>query len=249
MKKIFNCILSISLGATALIGCNDSDVNPIDNTVESINHLEFDPSEIKTIFNEELKIYDKTGNYFVVANLGSDEEGVVEMFKNSTKLILAMTYPSDEINEGSDIEVTTDSQIKESGDVSIGFKELNLDEDANGFYIEVSHENIKSPSERILAFSYVIDYDSPDRWMYYGRVEYDHSANANPEIRVDWYYRTCTTCKMQLDWGVNLNLNRTFSEYNRYDSRRIRAKVWSNWYIYRVYFKKWGTDPWRQVPS
>jgi len=247
MKRIFNCILSVSLVAAAMFGCTEGDVNPIDNTLESINHLEFDPSEIKTIFNEEVKIYDKTGNYFVIANLGSDEEGIVEMFKYSTKLTLAMTYPSDELGEGGDVEVTKETEIKEFGDVSIGFKALNLDEDANGFYIEVSHENLGSPSERILGFSFVVDYDSPDRWMYYGRVEYVHTANVNPDIRVDWYYRTCTTCSMSYAWGINLSQNTPFSEFNRYDSRRIRAKVWSNWYNYRVYFKKWGNDPWRRV--
>ncbi len=45
------------------------------------------------------------------------------------------------------------------------FKELNLDENALGFAIETTHEIEDKSSSKINSWTYVIDYDSPDRWM------------------------------------------------------------------------------------
>lgn len=239
---------NLVVGSIILFSCNQEDVNPIDDVnFKDINHLEFDPSEIKTEFNKEVKIEDESGKYYVIANLGSEQAGAIEENLKFTNYVLHMTYPGELKREQSQLANEQKNPEKNGrGEIKMLFKELYLDQKANGFSIEIKHDIEKIPEAR-LAYSYTIDYDSPNRWMYWGMVQYQHTSNENPDIRVDWYYRTCSTCSMAYDWGETLHALYFSSVYNKSGARRIRAKVMSNWLNYRVYFKKWEADPWVQV--
>ncbi len=53
--------------------CSNEEINPTKSKKrESINQLSFDSSEIETKYNKEIKIYDETGDFYVVANLGGE---------------------------------------------------------------------------------------------------------------------------------------------------------------------------------
>ncbi|WP_143959513.1 hypothetical protein [Litoribacter populi] len=251
MNNRFTLKIAALALASAFYSCSESGYDE-ENVIipeESINYLDFDQASIETQFNKVVTVSDVSGNYSVRVNFGSDEDGVVEDMLSYTNFTLAMTYPDDLMeasNENSD-ETSREAPDREFGEITMTVMDLNLDEDANGFFLEVSYDQEKSIGQNLMTFANDINYDSPDRWMYYGRVEYETTVNQNPDIRVEWYYRGCSTCSMNYLFGATLSEQNPVSELVRYDSRRIRAKVRSNWWNYKVFFKKWGNDPWRQV--
>ena len=245
MKKI-NFILFCSF-VGILLGCNQE--SEIANNVEvfdgSVNFVEFDPSEIETPYNKEFSVFDESGKYFVKMNIGAYDEGVVDEYLSFVEYKLFMTYPGEDLtSDANETELTGEiTQNDNSGSIEFKFKELNLDPKADGFYLSVSHNRDKIKNSRVASYTKSNDYNSPSRWMYWGRVVHRATNNNNPDFRVIWMYRNCSTCKMRADYDVILGPGQS-SVYNKYDVRRIRARIHHNWFNYYVYFKKWESDGW-----
>jgi hypothetical protein len=238
MKSKFNQLILAVLMLT-LTACNKEDhENPAVNT--DINYLEFDRSEITTQYNKEIQVFDESGRYSVTYNIGSFEESALEEYLNVVNLKIGMTYPGMEYSnssESKDILGHDENENLQDQVISYKVTKLDLDRKANGFYLDVTYDQKSLAIGKMSSYSTQDDYDAPLYW-YWGRVEHGHSNNSNNDVLVWWYYRNCSTCSMNYDRAATLGPNQS-STYNRYNVRRIRAHVKSNWWNYRVYFKKY----------
>lgn len=154
-----------------------------------------------------------------------------------------MTYPWDPELEPNNRESIQENIPDNLVKLFFNIKALNLDPQANGFGLESSFDEEYAANARTLSWGFDLNHDSPT-WMYWGRVNWMFSNNQNSDVLVQWYYRTCRLCSMTFDGNIMLHLANQTDIYNRNGARRIRARVFSNWRNYRVYFKKWAEDSW-----
>lgn len=249
-KLLVFCAVVFSLNF--MISCNsydDSEIGAIP-LEEGINELEVESSDISFGFTKTIQAYDESGKSSITLNIGSNNQELLTSFLEVMSFKIKTLHGdliSDEdqnSTKGNKIE----SAISEGllGDISVRVISLNLNEKAVGFTLNVEFDQAKAVNKRLDAYSWTVDYDSPDNWMYWGRVDHEVITNQNSDIQVNWYYRTCSLCSMSYDYSVTLFGGAT-SIYNKSGARRIRAKIRSNWYNYDVYFRKWETDPWQQT--
>lgn len=244
-KILFVCMVLIG----ALVACQqeDHDLDLESVQEKDINHLDFDHSDIETLFNQEFQVFDESGKYSITLNIGSDEEWVIDEYQRIANFKLNMIYFEDKFQDGNGSDISIEKPENLQGlSLSYHVTKLDLDPKANGFYLDVIFDQNLLANARVASYSLVATYDSPNTWMYWGRVDCGYTANLNPDIYVAWYYRSCRLCSMALDWGTILGIGQS-STYHKEGARRIRAGVHSNWSNYSVYFKKWEHDPWIQV--
>lgn len=65
------------------------------------------------------------------------------------------------------------TDIRLSGELRMTVVDLNLDEKAVGYSLNVSYNQELLRNMKISSYAQTIDYDSPNRWMYYGKVEHE----------------------------------------------------------------------------
>lgn len=216
--------------------------------LESINDLQFNPTDIESEFSKEVEVFSEDGKSSMTLNIGANNEDVLNSILGLTTFKLNVITNDLEVLGQQDSGLPTVNAINEEfvGDISIRVAKLELADKSLGFSLDIEFDKSEVANSRLANWSYTIDYDSPDRWMYWGRVDQVPTTNPDSDIQVNWYYRPCGLCSMSYDYAVILGSGGS-SIYHKSGERRIRAKIRSNWINYRVYFRKWETDPWRQT--
>lgn len=254
MKNKFKLLVyyAVVFGLIFTTSCNsteDADIGTL-QAIEGINELDVESSDISFDYNKIVQAFDESGESSVTLNIGSNNQEVL------TSILEVMTFKISTLHgdlKNTEVQNSSERNQFESnisdelvGDISVRIIELNLSEKAVGFRLNVEFDQSKLADNRLASYSWTVDYDSPDNWMYWGRVDHEIITNQNSDIQVNWYYRTCSLCSMSYDYSVTLFGGGT-SIYNKSGARRIRAKIRSNWYNYDVFFRKWENDPWRQT--
>lgn len=190
-------------------------------------------------------VYDQSNEFSVTLNVGSDDHNALMAYVENTSFLIELTYPGDHKAEPRNLESSQENIPDNLVKLYFDVKAMNLDPNANGFGLITSFDEDYAANARLLNWGYDINHDSPNRWMYWGRVDWAYTNNQNSDVLVRWYYRTCQYCSMTYDSNAIGNSLSPIDIYNKDGVRRIRARVFSNWRNYNVYFKKWENDAWR----